>query len=247
MSDIIKREGHHSDEMTIFDETNATAVYNLVGDEVKDLIKAVPMEAWDMSIFELANKSKIGIEEKKLRVAFWLEYERAMRQKSTININHVTKGIVTGRGLAKKILADPYKLAYIMTPPEDYKVKLEEMLVLAMDEERKILELPIERVTLQVDKNGDAVETRKIDTSLATLKHKIRESLQNRAHGAVAQNIKQVSINKNYNTNSTSPNVEEMADKDLTAYVEELKNQSESTITDVVGVMDDIGGIKDDS
>lgn len=225
MSDIVTKSSIRSDEVSIINDSDPNSVFNKSPDYLKELIKTVPEEIWDMPMYEVINKGKIDIDDRKLRLAFWLEYERAVRNDTPIHMPNVYKGIVHGSRMNKTILANKYKLAFIMTPPEDYKVKLEEMLVLALDEERKILELPVVQTKIQIDKEGNEIRHEKVDSSLASLKHKIRESLQNRVHGAVAQNINQRTINKNFNVDTTSEELSKNSVEDLEKIVNELKQE----------------------
>ena len=208
-------------ELAIIDKENPSSIYNLAPPNFQKHMESVPNEVWEMSVFELANKTDITLDEKKLRIAFWLEHERALRNNTPINLNHIARGIVNIRSLNSRILADPYKLAYILTPPEDYRVKLEEMLILALEEERKVLELPVIQRRIQITKDGKEIVHEKVDAKLAALKHQIRESLHNRVHGAVAQ--KQLNVNRNID--DKNKDLSELSEQDLERIVNELRNE----------------------
>lgn len=236
MSDVVKRkELKDSSEISIIDQSNPHSVYNMSPDNVKKCIDQVPANVWDMSVYELANQAEIGIDEKKLRIAFWIEYERAVRNNTPINLYHVGRGIIQTRGMNTKIMANPYKLAYILTPPEDYRVKLEEMLIIALDEERKVLELPVVQRRIQITKDGKEIIHEKVDTKLAALKHQIRESLQNRVHGAVATK----SFNINKQIDDEKEELSKSSVEELQKIVEELKQEKEAVVINPEALKDD--------
>lgn len=249
MSNIVKTDSLHSDEVSIINDCDEFAVLKLVNAYIQEKIKVISDDIWELSLGELKKKGKVDLVDEKLRVAFWTDYERACRNGDQINIHSVARGVINIRSFNKVIACNPFKLAYILTPPENYTVRLEEMLNLALEEERKILELPLIKKKITVKDDGTETVHESVDTSLAMVKHKIRESLQNRVHGSVAQRINQFNVNKNFNMDKKGDEVplESMDEKALEKYVQEIKEKNELK-TVVGGVTDDMGnkGIKEE-
>jgi hypothetical protein len=108
---------------------------------------------------------------------------------------NIYRGIVTKQYFDKYILHNSYKLAYMIKPFPEYEAQLEDMLQLALDEMRKILNEPLKA------KDG------KFNVQLASLKTQIAEKLQDRRRGAVAQKllVNQKSMNVNITKDVTEP------------------------------------------
>jgi hypothetical protein len=245
MSDSIKREALRGDEITIVDENDSQSVYNLVPASIQKALDNIPEAVWDLPFAELSRKSKPTVELKKLRLSFWLEYERAVRNGNDINFQNVAKGIMNPKGFMSTLTSDFYKCAYIMTPPEDYRVNLEEMLTLALEEERKILEQPLINTHTFISKKGEIVEKEVFDTKLGDLKHKIRESLYTRIFGAPVQRTLSRNINQNYNEGESPSNPSQ---KDLENEIERLKSLRDAKFVQAGGIKDEVvDGVKDDN
>lgn len=245
MTDSIKREALRGDEIAIIEDDNEQSVYALMPTSIQAALSAVPEAVWELPFAELSRKAKPSVEYKKLRLSFWLEYERAVRNGNNINFHNVAKGIMNPTHFMKSIAADFYKLAYIMTPPEDYRVNLEEMLILALEEERRILEQPLINTQTYISKKGEIINKEVFDTKLADLKHKIRESLYTRIFGAPVQRTLSKNINQNYNKDESPSNP---SPQDLEKEIERLKALREAKFIDVGGITDDVeDGVKDDN
>lgn len=224
------------------DESNPTSVINLVPTVVAARIKAIPDDVFDLEFDELAELAKAGENERKMRVAFWLEYERAIRTASPILVANVYKGVCNQSNFYNRFIVNSYRLAYILTPPEDYSVKMEEMLLLAMNEERKILETPIKQVRT-ILKDGKEKTFDYVDSSLAMVKHKIRESIQNRLQGMPVHRSMQIT-HTSHSSGSGMNSIQalaldfdkkdltKMSDKELKAYVQELKGEKLAPVAD---------------
>jgi hypothetical protein len=243
MSERVTREALRGDEIAIIDSDEEKSVYNLVPASIQKALDSIPPAVWEMSFSDLSRKAKPSVELKKLRLSFWLEYERAVRNGNDINFNNVSKGIMNPKHFMETLGSDFYRCAYIMTPPEDYRVNLEEMLTLALEEERKILEQPLINKQVYISKKGEIIEKEVFDTKLGDLKHKIRESLYTRIFGAPVQRTLSRNINQNYNEGESPSNP---SHKDLEAEIERLKAQRDAKFIEVGGIKDDVeGGAKE--
>jgi hypothetical protein len=140
-------------------------------------IQVIPPEVWLLKEAELETKASVHDNERKLRVAFQMEHERAIRTGDIIVLFNVYKNIVTKSYFYNYVITNSYKLAYIIKPFPEYEMQLEEMLQLGLDERRKILKQPLK------DKEG------KFDHKLAALKEAITKNLEERRRGSITQKL----------------------------------------------------------
>lgn len=106
-------------------EQNKTGIRNtkLPPAQIKNLIKPEPRDA-------------------KLRLAFWEEYARAVDRDSFIRIEYIGAG-VTSQEIVMDMLMDPEKFGYVLNCPASYLRETENLLHVALDRLRDILDLPL--------------------------------------------------------------------------------------------------------
>jgi len=155
--------------------------------QVSSRIAAIPDDVFNLREDELEKHASVHDVERKLRAAWAMELERALRTESKLEATNVYKGIVTRQYFEKHVLYNSYKLAYMIKPYPEYEAQLEDMLQMGLDERRKILKRPL------VDKEG------KFDHKLAALKESITKNLEERRRGTVVQRLQvdQKSMNVN--------------------------------------------------
>ncbi len=120
----------------------------------------------------------------RLRLAFWMEYDRAQANFKNIRIDNVFGGICTRSYFYGAYLNNPHKVAWLLMPPTSYVVKMEETLDFGLDQLRDILEM----------------ECGPRDVKLMELKAKIVAMVDQRVRGAVTQRIENRNMNLNVNT-----------------------------------------------
>lgn len=231
MSDIVRRKAIGGDTVAIIDKDDPRSVFHLLPEVMQRYVETIAPEVWERSFAELTRDAKPDVDLKQLRIAFWMDYERCKRNGADIVLAQLCTGIMSIGRFKKHVLGDPFKLAYLLTPPEDYRVKLEEMLQVALEEERKILTLPNVKKKITFDKEGNEHISETTDASIAAVKHKIRESLQNRLYGLPVARIHQV--NRNIDSTDDGKKIEDMELPELQAYVEELKQKKNANVIDV--------------
>jgi len=164
-----------------------TSLVNITATALSTRIAAIPEDVLCMKEADLEKHADVHDVERKLRAAWQMEYERAVRTENKMEASNVYKGVVTHMYFYRYILTNSFKLAYIIKPFPEYEAQLEDMLQLGLDERRKILKRPL------VDKEG------KFDHKLAALKEAITKNLEERRRGAVTQRLQvdQKSMNVN--------------------------------------------------
>jgi hypothetical protein len=187
----------------IKDESDARSIVNLVPTSMSTRIKAIPETFFDLGEDELEKLAKITEPERKLRIAFWLEYERAQRTGTVMAMTNVFKGLMHARAFTNGFITNSYKLAYLVTPLEDYRLALEDSLRLAIHREKEVLKIPVVRKRITTNRHGDVTEVEIVDSNLALVQHKIRESIQNRLQGMPVHRSMQITETRSVNSNSS--------------------------------------------
>lgn len=189
--DLMKmEEGGKEKWLCIWDEEHPRSLINLVSERVKEEMKKGVVGHPDFfdrderDLLLLLKRNALGPSpmDNRIRLKFWMEYDYCQHyQKEAIDLARVTSGICSFEYFYRKYITCVSKLSWMLCPPTGYVVKSEEALEFGLDQLREILELPL------VDANG------KVNASLANIKVRITEMLDNRVKGAVVQ--KNISYN----------------------------------------------------
>ena len=124
----------------------------------------------------------------RLRLAFWVEYDRAQALAESMKMQNIFAGIATSGLFYNQYIRSPSRVAWLLTPPVSYVVKTAEALDFGLDRLRDILERE------PVDAKG------KFDVRLAELQAKITWMLEQRVKGAVVTKIEQKTFGLNVHT-----------------------------------------------
>lgn len=127
----------------------------------------------------------------RLRIKFWLEYDRALTSQDKFSVPNVVSGVCFSTFFYNRYLLNPDKVAWLLCPPADYVAKLTEILDFGLEQMRDILELP------NTDSKG------RPQTALMALKAKIVAMAHERIKGAVVQRVEQKQVNLNVETKDT--------------------------------------------
>lgn len=169
----------------IKDVNNPRSVINITPSSVSNAIRYIPETVFAMGEKELKEHAKPTEIEERLRISFWNEYDRAQHTMKAMNLSNVYGGVCSQTHFLKNIVSNSFKLAYILTPPTDYQLRIEEMLNFSLDQVRDILAQP------HVFPDGAP------NPKMADVKVKIFESLLERVKGAVAQRVESKNLNVN--------------------------------------------------
>ena len=201
------------------DKDNPRSVINLVPLSVSKSIECIPDEVFALGEAELKKMAKPTEAEEKLRYSFWREYDLAQIGHRRMMISNVVSGVCHNSYFFRYVVTNSFKMAYILTPPPDYEVTIQEMLALGLSQLRDILTQP------HVKKNGE------VDSKLADVKYRIVEGLQLRVKGAVPHRVESKNLNVNVEQQSPAiPQVHEM-EISVEAIEQELQRLRSSTPT----------------
>lgn len=200
-------------DVDLTDATHPKSIVNLLPSYIANFVKAVPEALHSLSEEDLKREGRCDIVESRLRQAFWMEYDRASFRNSKMNVASIYGG-VCNKSYFREVCANSYKLAYVLRPPTNYKVALQELLTLGVEQLREILTTP------NFDDQG------KFNATLAGQKLKIMDTVFQRTIGAVVQKVEQKNLNVNVETEV----------KDVETQIAELENriqQSQGRLIDV--------------
>lgn len=160
--------------------------------------------------------AQITVAWKQLRLMFWVEYDRAQRDYDRMS----TRAIVTGvcsEELFYNLVKRPEFIAYLITPPTHYTVRLEEAVEYGFERLREILDLPL------VDEKGKAIPKH------ADLILKTTLALDMRKNGAIAQKLqienKTISMSLKGAVRDSQNAVEEMTIEKLNKQILKLERE----------------------
>lgn len=200
------------------DLTEERSVANLVSLEVRAAILKVPPEMIDLDEYEKRIRWKPTPTEGSLRLSFWREYEYAQATGLRMHTPRIFAGICTSEYFYR-LIQNPRKMAWILTPPRSYIHSLEESLEVAHTRLREVLQ------TLPVD-GKDAAKNAKVLLE-------ITEMLEIRKNGSVAQRVE--SVNVMVDATKNTPSLEEVRErlKKIAEKEQEMKRAREALPVEV--------------
>lgn len=176
-------------------------IFNLLGEKLRNAWNDTPEYYWGKTEDELLHalpKGQTFTSMALLRLRFWDLVESAPQKGIPIDFDMLRKGIVGFDLLRTYLTAHPSFLPWMVIPLKESKGLRRALLITAEQRMSEILAM-----------SAVAADGTTIDVNLAKIQAKLYEVLENRVHGAVAQNlnIKQ----KNLNVNVTSVDGNELA------------------------------------
>lgn len=203
----------------IKDKDNARSIINIVPTYVSRQIAVIPDAIFEMDEDELRKAARATLVEEQLRISFWREYNSAQDNQKKINISNVYGPVCSQSHFVKRIISNSHKLAFMLTPPQDYKLRLESMLDFGFAQLEEILRLP------NKDNKGNP------NTKLIAEKFKIVDSLHNRVMGAIPHRIDTRNVNTNIDATQT-PQVPITDPKLVEEQLQELRQLAGGVIID---------------
>lgn len=149
--------------------------------KLKWKLETLPATYLTQSAEELEKSQKLTDTDKKLRIAFHDELARASRDSDNIVIANICKGICHSNSFLVK-LDDPKKLAWLILPYQDEKLKISHQVNQAHDTMECLLDLPLYVRDPQTNEM-------RVDYKAAELKYKVAKLIYDRAYPAT-QKIK---------------------------------------------------------
>jgi len=209
--------------VSILDESYPRSLINIVPDEMRLAILRSAHEQLPLYYLpehQLLLKCEPDSDTCRLKLTFWDEYCRAQDKGITMNMRAVYRGVCSSEFFRKVILPDDKKIVWIVTPPKDHMIVHREMLEIGLEEQRRVLMLPL------WNKKGG------LDHKLLSEKLKLIENLKLRVYGAVPHRIEQKNLNVNVGTRGGTAAFQIPNDaglEELMAYEDRLKRLKEAS------------------
>lgn len=119
----------------------------------------------------------------RIRMSFWLEYERALLEADKMRLVNIHSLVCDERSFYRLFLSSPGRAAYLICRPAAYQEQVKELLSHGLKRYRQIIDRPVDLP------NG------KIDHKLLAIQVKIIAMMDMRVHGAPTQKVQQLNVN----------------------------------------------------
>lgn len=200
----------------LFERTDEKSVLNLVSPQLQNAFlessRAAPdyfgLDERDLHDKLRADGKLPSPTDNRLRLAFWLEYDRAQEREEKMTIQNIYAGVCGRTYFYNRYLGNPAKVAWLLTPPTSYDLHLTEALSYGMDRLREMLAIS------PLGPGG------KVNVKLMELQTKIVAMLDVRKHGMATQKVEQKNMNLHVST--TNEQVAKMA---VTGTMEQLERR----------------------
>lgn len=202
------------------DKEDPRSLINITPASISNRLEMISDDFLDMGEKELKKLFTPSEIEERLRVSFWMEYDRAQTTGKQMNISNVYQGICSQTWFLRKTVARNVNLAYMLTPPKNYLVEINNMLNLSNEQMRSIIEAP------HIRADGS------LDAKAAQVKVNIWESLLLRAKGAVPHVVQSQNLNLNVERKEESSTPIQTG-ADLDERIKHLEAQINGDIIDV--------------
>jgi hypothetical protein len=170
--------GSQAAAMRIWHIDDERALIRLVPEAIREKMVMLSEDFRVMSETDIRKKLKPTPTDNQLRLSFWLEYNAVQESfLPKMVIANVLRGICSEDYFYGSYLQNPIRVAWLITPPVHYTVKMTEALEFGIERLREVLEYPL------TDAKG------KVNVALARLMSTIVQQLETRVHGAVAQKL----------------------------------------------------------
>lgn len=221
-------------DIDLFDESNPRSLINIVWEDFKPVLKraqtACP-ELFDLPEAKLFKKVDPDPMLRMLRNRFWQEYDRVQFINGTMMLRDVIRGVCPRQFWNRNIAPLSERVAFIIIPPVKYMAQVEDLISVAMDVFRDILQMP------NLMKDGE------IDYKLIDQKRKIFETLEPRAKGAVIQRVaiqqridQRTQITTTHDPKIEDPTQLDAALNDLDRQIEQARSQQFLQLPEVIDV-----------
>jgi hypothetical protein len=160
------------------------SILHVLPESLRDMVLTLPAAILDRQEHELAKEVVLTRQDRSLRRLLWAEYEQAHREAREMDLDAIATqaGAPSWDAYAGKFAGSQALLAWVMSPPIEYRVEIDTALERGIERLYDILELPL----------TDPV-TKRVNTGVGLLILQAVKMLDQRRHGAYTQ--KNVNVN----------------------------------------------------
>jgi hypothetical protein len=191
------------------------SILHVLPPELQARILALPPEILELSENELVAALPGGLtrQDRRLRINFWAEYERAQRAQEGMNLSTVVldTGLPSWGVYEQRLYQMPALLAWLMQPPPSYQLQIKEAHELGISRLMEILALPL----TMTDGKGNP----KINVGVGLLILQAIKLVDNRRMGAPTQKNVQVNVDA-----GKAPEGATLSMEQIDRRIEELEN-----------------------
>lgn len=167
---------------SLFDRDDPDSVFNRSQGELREAVLRVEQSKMGIRNTKLPPKLikeliKPDPRDAKMRQGFWEEYARAVDRDSYMRVEFIAGGVTSFEVFCEDYLLKPEMMGYLMNCPASYVRNTEDLLNVALDRLRDILELPL------VNHKGQ------VQPAVVAGILKAAEMLDKRVKGAVLQKV----------------------------------------------------------
>lgn len=227
-------------DLIILDRSNPMSVLGLLptvaADSIEACVKEIPkifeMDETELYAFMRSNQRTPTPTDNRLRLSFWIEYNRSLEKRNTngnfsMKVENIYAGICSKEYFYKRYLLNAWKVSWLLIPPTDYSVKMEEALDFGIDQMRAVLSL-------------DHEPFGRTDYKLITLKKEIVKMLELRVKGAVVQRVDSRNINIDATPKQARKLMETMTTEEIEERIKQIEKRDKRDM--VEGFRDPGGG-----
>lgn len=172
-------------------KSNTRSLINIMprhmGDRLEELSFTHP-EYFTRDERELEKELKPSPTLRRIKISFWHEYHRAQEKNRPMYPAGIYGGICLPQFFHSAVMQKDLAFAWLLSPPTDYMVAMEEALVHAIKRVREVLDMPIDG-----------------NPKVAALMLKAMELLDARLHGTAVQRIESKNVSVQVTTPATKP------------------------------------------
>lgn len=155
-------------EVVFWDEENPLSVINMVPDPLRVQLehlrrsdKAYLLDLTETDLYKALERlnQRPNPTDNRLRVKFWLEYDRlhetVVGNKTKMVCANITSRVCSREMFYRHYITNHPRLAWLLCPPASYMARMQEALNFGVDQVREILALPPEQVNREVRAAAD--------------------------------------------------------------------------------------------
>lgn len=185
------------------------SVVNLLPESVRERVLALPPTLAKLSLEELENLASVSRVDRRVRIEFWREHERAAQANMPMNMDACVRlsGLLSWSQYEFR-LEKPERLAWLLCPPAEYQVQLQEALEIGLNRLVEIVQLPL------YTQKGE------VNTGVAAVVLQALKMVDQRLHGSVVQRM--LTISK-HQRETTVTNNTAISSENIDAKIAELE------------------------
>lgn len=164
---------------------NPASVLHFLPPHFQERLEGLPPVWVERSEQELMELTTITRQDRRVRIQFWEEYERAAKNKATMEMSRVAfdTGVPSWGCYEQKLLNNDALFAWLLHPPTSYQLQMKEAHELSLERLIEILGLPL------TNKKGE------VNVPLASLLLHVYKLIDARVHGSITQRMVNLNLN----------------------------------------------------